>query len=154
MWRLVTVSPASKQQNTQVLWTELGAGTFTIWKFILNEPPPLSPPIFNHTSLAGMTPSCQVSRPVLHRVKIILQGLCLDLLINLSFSSKRSTTFWTRSGIQTRGAPLSSSPPEGWGNENRAISPFKLSPTICLQMLRIRCSPARDTPDAFSHLDK
>eukprot|EP00731_Ephydatia_muelleri_P028599 Em0020g243a len=55
MWRLVTVSSTSKQQNTQVLWTELGAATFTIWKFILNEPPPLSPPSFSHISLAGMT---------------------------------------------------------------------------------------------------
>ena len=38
----------------------------TIWKFILNVPPPLSPPIFIHTSLAGMNPSCQVSLLVLH----------------------------------------------------------------------------------------
>ncbi|KAL5478015.1 hypothetical protein EMCRGX_G024890 [Ephydatia muelleri] len=40
------------------------------------------------------------------------------------------------------------------GNENRAISPFKLSPTMCLQMWRILSSPARETPDVLSHLDK
>ena len=42
----MTLSPAAKQQNTHVLWTELGVAILTIWKFILNVPPPLSPPIF------------------------------------------------------------------------------------------------------------
>ena len=51
--------------NTQVLWTALGVSIFTIWKLILNVPLPLSPPIFIHTSLAGINPSCQVSLPAL-----------------------------------------------------------------------------------------
>ena len=64
----MTLSPAAKQQNTHVLWTELGVAILTIWKFILNVPPPLSPHIFIHTSLAGMNPSCQVSLLVLHEI--------------------------------------------------------------------------------------
>ncbi|KAL5487003.1 hypothetical protein EMCRGX_G019555 [Ephydatia muelleri] len=44
--------------------------------------------------------------------------------------------------------------PEGRGKEKRAISPFRLSPTICLQMWRILSSPARETPDTLSHLEK
>ena len=61
-WRLVVVSPASKQENTQVFCTELGIGTFTICSVILKEFPPLSPPIFTQISLAGMIPLCHVRR--------------------------------------------------------------------------------------------
>ena len=40
---------------------------------MLNEPPPLSPPIFIHTSLASINPSCQVSRPVLKVNNLFVQ---------------------------------------------------------------------------------
>eukprot|EP00731_Ephydatia_muelleri_P014182 Em0007g1492a len=40
---------------------QLGAARLTIWKFILNVPPPLSPPSFIHISLAGITPLCQLN---------------------------------------------------------------------------------------------
>ena len=67
------------------VWTELGVAILTIWKFILNVPPPLSPPIFIHTSLAGMNPSCQVSLLVLHEklhVKMLnFAMVCLSKLI-------------------------------------------------------------------------
>ena len=92
--------------------------------YIFNEPPPLSLPIFIHISLAGITPLCQVSRPVLHWVKIILSCVCLDLFQEVNNHLNQ---------IRNEGAPLSSSPPEGRGNEKRAISPY-----CCLQFV-CRC---------------
>ena len=50
---------ASKIEKTQVFLTELGVGVLTIWKFILNEFPPLSPPTLTHISDSGILPLCQ-----------------------------------------------------------------------------------------------
>ena len=60
--RLVMESGASTAAKMQVCLGLLGFGVLTIWKFILNELPPLSPPILIHISLGGMSPSCHVSR--------------------------------------------------------------------------------------------
>lgn len=73
IWRFAMVSCASKQANTQVLWIEFGELVFTIWKFILNAPPPLSPPSLIHTSVSGITPLCHV------RVAALFRGInCAD----------------------------------------------------------------------------
>eukprot|EP00731_Ephydatia_muelleri_P016094 Em0009g518a len=62
------------------------------------------------------------------------------------------TTLSTRCGMNTKGAPFISSPPDGIVTENGAISPLRLSPTIWLEMWRILSSPARQMPDDLSHL--
>lgn len=64
---------------------------------------------------------------------------------SLTMSNKRSKG----SGS---GAACSSSPPEARGNEKRAISPWRFSPTIPRAIVLIFSSQAIDTPDAFNHL--
>ena len=61
MWRLMAESPAWNAVKTHVFSTELGWGTLQIWKDILKDPPPLSPPIFTQISSWGIVPSCHVS---------------------------------------------------------------------------------------------
>ena len=63
--RLMTLSPATKQQKSQVF----ALHSLTIWKCILNVFPLLPPPIFTHTSLSGMKPSWHVSLSALSRCK-------------------------------------------------------------------------------------
>lgn len=50
------------------------------WKDILKEPPPLSPPIFTHTSLQGMVPLCHVSASALYddacKILLVHQMVC------------------------------------------------------------------------------
>ena len=134
-WRLVTLSPAAKQQNTHVLWTELGVAILTIWKFILNVSPPLSPPIFIHTSLAGMNPSCQVSLLVLHEkvhAKMLAYAMVRLSKLITSHSLLRGGQLLQPAlhGIYMymRGAQLISSPPNGSIKGKGASSPFRLSP--------------------------
>ena len=61
MWRLMAESLAWKAAKTHVFSTELGCGTLQIWKDILKDPPPLSPPIFTQISSSGIIPSCHVN---------------------------------------------------------------------------------------------
>ena len=78
---LVVVSLASKMANTKVFCGELGDSILTIWKFILNVLPPVSPPIFTHSSSFGM-PSC-------HRIPPQLKVVCIrkQILLMLLGSS-------------------------------------------------------------------
>ena len=64
MCRLVMESGASTAYSSEAagMFGLLGFGVLTIWKFILNDFPPLSPPILIQISLGGMSPSCHVSR--------------------------------------------------------------------------------------------
>ena len=53
---------ASNEQNTILLWVELGQSRFANWKTILKLPPPLSPPIVTQISSCRIiSPSCHVS---------------------------------------------------------------------------------------------
>ena len=71
-----------------------------------------------------------------------------------SFSSNNSTTLRIKSGMNTRGAPRNSSPPDGSEKENGASSHFRFSPTAFLEAWRILSSHAREMFDAFSHLGR
>jgi len=53
-------------EKTQLFLLEFGWGTLHSWKEVFMEPPPLSPPIFTHTSLLGIKPECHVSLFSLH----------------------------------------------------------------------------------------
>ena len=57
----------------------LGLGILRIWKHDLNEPPPLSPPSFSHTSSSGMAQvtRCTLFRVASHKELVILCSLCL-----------------------------------------------------------------------------
>ena len=50
-----------KIHKMQVMLFEFEFGMLQIWKFILNDPSRLSPPILIHISSEGITPLCQVS---------------------------------------------------------------------------------------------
>lgn len=58
--KLLVESLASKQANTTVFCSELGCLMLAIWKSILKELPPLSPPTLIQTSSLGITPLCHV----------------------------------------------------------------------------------------------
>lgn len=156
MCKFVRLSPASKHEKTQVLCTAFGVGVFTIWKFILNDPPPLSPPIFTHISSSGMMPLCQVSLPTLEYMCIqcltetcVLWHLKADYF---SFSSRSWKTFCTRLGMKTCAAALSSSPPLGRLKEKAAVSDSMLSPICWFAITRCLPSLESEIPDDFSHL--
>ena len=79
IFMLVYVSGASKMEKMQVFSGALGLGMLRIWKHNLNEPPPLYPPNFNHTSSSGMAPPCQVTRCTLLRVAHSKGSFCVAL---------------------------------------------------------------------------
>ena len=78
----MTLSSAAKHQNTRVV-DRIWSGN--IDNLEIHVPKPLSPPIFIHTSLAVVNPSCQVSLLVLHEkvhVKMLAFAMvCLSKLI-------------------------------------------------------------------------
>ena len=123
-----------------------GSGKVHNIKLNLNAPPPLSPPIFNQISLAGMNPSCQVSLLVLHEKVNEHVCLCLSKLITFQ-SLLRGGQLLKPAQEYILKAPFFSSPPEGSLKEKSAIFPLRLSPTILLEMYLILPSPATDMPD-------
>lgn len=81
--RLVMVSGTWNAVKMQVLVMLFGFGVLTNWKFILNELPPLSPPIFTHTLSDGMLLSCHVSWLRLQNgtYKLIILSICKNVFI-------------------------------------------------------------------------
>ena len=59
--RFVVLSPALNTEITLVFLMEFGRLVLTSWRLSLKVPCPLSPPIFNHNSSAGIIPSCHVN---------------------------------------------------------------------------------------------
>ena len=153
--RLVTLSPASKQEKTHVLWTALGVSVFAIWKFILNDPPPLSPPILIQISSFGMTSPCQVSLPALKtsmRLQIGNVSSVVHYLEYFSFCSRSWMTLSTKFGMKACAAALISSPPPARLNEKGAFSVSRLSPICSFAITLCFLSLDSETPEDLSHL--
>ena len=128
----------------------------TIWKFILNDPPPLSPPIFTHISSCGMMALCQVSLPTLKYMYIhcyVKSMFCVtQKWITFHFPLEAGILFSTRLGMKTCAAALSSSPPLERLKEKGAVSESMLSPICWFAITRCLPSLESEIPDDFSHL--
>ena len=148
------VSGAWNAVKTHVLWMLLGQGTLTIWKFILNELPPLSPPIFTHTSSEGIAPSCHVSLLRLQNTSKYHNTILLSLKDDYYslFLSSIWKIFALRSGIKAKGAALISSPPDLSENVNGTPSAWRLSVITSFERFLNLRSLAIFTFHSVSHL--
>ena len=154
MCTFVALSGASKAANTHVFFTELGFATLQIWKLILTDCPPLSPPIFIQTSFWGIVPLWFVSW--LHLMLQVLYTIQWWAFIRIwayrEYCSKSSMIFPIKSGVYTIGAALSSSPPDFSGNEKGTASAARFSPTISRACFLCCLSLAKSIPQSFRNL--
>ena len=152
-WRLSSVLSASKHENAHVLWTELGVWVFTIWKFILKKPPPLSPPSLIYISSVGIMPSCHVSVPSLSNRNTLNDVYHMNsCLMPHSVPGVGWSYQWGWVYVYAWAAPLISSPPQANVNIKGASLTSKLSPIG--SRLRAHCffSLPSYMPECFNHL--
>ena len=119
-------------------------------KFILKEPPPLSPPSLIHISSLGIMPSCHVSVPSLSDRNTLNDIYHMNSYA--SFCSRSWMILSVRLGVYAWAAPLISSPSTVNVNVKGASSTSKSSPIS--SRLRACCffSLPRYTPECFNHL--
>jgi len=104
--------------------------------------------------IAGIAPLCHVRRLALQGSSGANKHRHVHVKLNpyRLFSVRMCVTFFTRSGTYTKGAALSSSPPDLSGKENTASSVVRLSPRRPFAWILCFLSLPREILKTFNHL--